>query len=122
VLSLTRYQWTVLFAAWLAGASTCSTRSCSTTSRRIASRHCSTSKSAARSQGSDPVLDRPADSLLLLGWAAGGILFGMVADRIGRTRTLMLTMLLYALAPQRAHGPNIWCSHPSASWRRWHRR
>ena len=35
-------------------------------------------------------------SVLLLGWAAGGIVFGMVADRIGRTRTLMLTMLLYA--------------------------
>jgi MFS family permease len=28
---------------------------------------------------------------------AGGILFGQIADRIGRTRTLLLTMLLYAL-------------------------
>ena len=34
-------------------------------------------------------------SLLLLGWAVGGVLFGRLADRIGRTRTLMLTMLLY---------------------------
>ena len=36
-------------------------------------------------------------SVLLLGWAAGGVLFGKIADRFGRTRTLLLTMLLYAL-------------------------
>lgn len=36
-------------------------------------------------------------SVFLIGWAAGGVLFGMVADRIGRTRTLMLTMILYAV-------------------------
>ena len=48
-------------------------------------------------------------SMLLLGWAAGGILFGQVADRIGRTRTLMLTMLLYALGTAAcAAAPNIW--------------
>jgi MFS family permease len=36
-------------------------------------------------------------SVLLLGWALGGVAFGYVCDRIGRLRTLMLTMLLYAL-------------------------
>ncbi len=36
-------------------------------------------------------------SLLLIGWAAGGIIFGRVCDRIGRTRTLLLTMAMYAL-------------------------
>jgi len=36
-------------------------------------------------------------SLLLVGWAAGGILFGRICDAIGRTRTLMLTMLAYAV-------------------------
>jgi len=36
-------------------------------------------------------------SLLLAGWALGGILFGVVADRYGRTRTLMFTMVLYSL-------------------------
>src|SRR5204862_327606 len=48
-------------------------------------------------------------SILLLGWAVGGIVFGQVADRIGRTRTLMLTMLLYALGTAAcAAAPNIW--------------
>src|SRR5207245_3245072 len=36
-------------------------------------------------------------SVLLVGWAIGGIMFGRVCDRIGRTRTLLLTMLMYAI-------------------------
>jgi MFS family permease len=34
-------------------------------------------------------------SLFLVGWAAGGILFGRVADSLGRARTMLLTMVLY---------------------------
>lgn len=36
-------------------------------------------------------------SLLLVSWAAGGVLFGWVADRIGRKRALFATIALYAL-------------------------
>ena len=36
-------------------------------------------------------------SVLLIGWAIGGILFGRICDRIGRTRTLLLTMAMYAI-------------------------
>jgi MFS family permease len=36
-------------------------------------------------------------SLLLVSWAAGGVVFGWVADRIGRKRTLFVTIALYAL-------------------------
>lgn len=36
-------------------------------------------------------------SLLLVGWAIGGIVFGKLTDKLGRTRTLLLTMLTYAL-------------------------
>jgi MFS family permease len=35
-------------------------------------------------------------ALLLVGWAIGGVIFGHVADRIGRARALMLTIALYA--------------------------
>jgi len=31
----------------------------------------------------------------LLGWSLGGLLFGILADRWGRTRTLVLTVLIY---------------------------
>ena len=36
-------------------------------------------------------------AILLLGWAAGGVLFGWMADRYGRRNALMLTILVYAL-------------------------
>jgi MFS family permease len=35
-------------------------------------------------------------SILLVGWAAGGVLFGWIADRIGRKRALFATIALYA--------------------------
>src|SRR5262245_52893922 len=38
------------------------------------------------------------NSLFLIGWGAGGILFGRLTDRLGRTRTLLITMLVYAVA------------------------
>ncbi|HET9768951.1 MAG TPA: MFS transporter, partial [Thermoanaerobaculia bacterium] len=48
-------------------------------------------------------------SLLLVGWAIGGIVFGRLTDRIGRTRTLMLTMTIYAFGTAAcAVAPNIW--------------
>jgi len=48
-------------------------------------------------------------SLLLVGWAVGGIVFGKVADRIGRTKTLLITMLMYAFGTAAcAFAPNIW--------------
>lgn len=33
----------------------------------------------------------------LLGGALGGVMFGMLSDRIGRTRTMMLTIVMYSL-------------------------
>lgn len=48
-------------------------------------------------------------SVLLLGWAAGGVLFGKIGDRIGRTKTLLITMVLYAVGTAAcAAAPNIW--------------
>lgn len=36
-------------------------------------------------------------AVFLVGWAVGGILFGIVADRFGRARALVITILVYAL-------------------------
>ncbi|HVK13826.1 MAG TPA: MFS transporter [Gemmataceae bacterium] len=38
-----------------------------------------------------------ATAIFLIGWAVGGIGFGMMGDRLGRVRTLMLTILMYSV-------------------------
>ena len=35
--------------------------------------------------------------LKIFGWGLGGVLFGVAADRIGRSRTLVITILIYAV-------------------------
>jgi MFS family permease len=48
-------------------------------------------------------------SILLIGWAAGGVLFGWVADRIGRKRALFATITMYAAGTALcALATNIW--------------
>jgi MFS family permease len=95
---MNRYQWTVLFAAWLGWGFDVFdgllfnyvAPNCIPTLLHLPIGSPAASAAYFRWTG---ILT----SILLLGWAAGGILFGQVADRVGRTRTLMMTMLLYAL-------------------------
>lgn len=35
-------------------------------------------------------------AIFIFGWATGGFLFGIVGDKLGRTRAMMITILLYA--------------------------
>jgi MFS family permease len=107
---ISRYQWTVLFAAWLGWgfdvfdgllfnyvAPNCIP----------ALLHLPVGSPEARIQTLH--WTGILTSLLLLGWAAGGVLFGTICDRIGRLRTLMLTMLLYAIGTAAcACATNLW--------------
>ncbi|MBZ5562999.1 MAG: MFS transporter [Acidobacteriia bacterium] len=36
-------------------------------------------------------------SIFMLGWAVGGVVFGVLADYLGRARTLVITILIYAV-------------------------
>jgi MFS family permease len=48
----------------------------------------------------DSIVDRYAGystSILLIGWAVGGIAFGIMGDRIGRARTMVFTILSYSV-------------------------
>ncbi len=38
-----------------------------------------------------------ATAIFILGWATGGFVFGMVGDKLGRTRTMMITVGMYAV-------------------------
>lgn len=50
--------------------------------------------------GTDPSMVKKfggyATSIFVAGWATGGLIFGAVGDRIGRARTLTLTVLIYS--------------------------
>lgn len=38
-----------------------------------------------------------ATSLFIAGWASGGLFFGVLGDRIGRARTMVITILMYSI-------------------------
>jgi MFS family permease len=38
-----------------------------------------------------------ATMIFMIGWATGGLFFGVLGDRIGRARTMLLTILVYSL-------------------------
>ena len=38
-----------------------------------------------------------ATSIFLMGWATGGLVFGVLGDRIGRARTMIWTILIYSV-------------------------
>jgi MFS family permease len=50
-----------------------------------------------------------ATSIFLIGWATGGILFGILGDKIGRVKTMTLTILAYsAFTGLSAYSKGIW--------------
>jgi MFS family permease len=110
MLRLTRYQWLVLLAAWLGWGFDVFDGLLFNYVSPIC---------VPNLLGLDPhdPATKPAvvfwtgtlTSLLLVGWGLGGILFGKLTDRIGRTRTLLFTMFTYALATALcALAPNIY--------------
>ena len=38
-----------------------------------------------------------ATMIFMIGWASGGVIFGILGDRIGRVKTMIVTILLYSL-------------------------
>lgn len=110
MLSLTRYQWTVLVAAWLGwGFDVFDSFLFNYVAPNCVPTLLGLEIGSPEAKQATMFWAGALTSVLLLGWAAGGVLFGMVADRIGRTRTLMFTMLLYAIGTAAcAFAPNIW--------------
>ncbi len=47
-------------------------------------------------------------SIFLIGWAIGGITFGILADRFGRTRVLIATIIIYAVFTGAAAFAQTW--------------
>ncbi|MBL8798278.1 MAG: MFS transporter [Planctomycetia bacterium] len=48
----------------------------------------------------DPLVDQYgayATSIFIMGWAMGGLVFGILGDKIGRAKVMMMTILLYSI-------------------------
>ncbi len=110
MLGLNRYQWTVLFAAWLGwGFDVFDSLLFNYVAPNCVPTLLGLPIGSPEARAATLYWTGLLTSLLLLGWALGGVLFGHVCDRIGRLRTLMLTMLLYALGTAAcAFATNIW--------------
>lgn len=109
-MGLSGYQWAVLFAAWIGwGFDVFDGLLFNYVSRYCVPDLLHLHGSPAQIAKLSLLWTGTATSILLVGWGLGGLLFGRVADRIGRSRTLLLTILLYgigtaacALAPSMA--------------------
>jgi MFS family permease len=110
LLDMNGYQWTVLFAAWLGwGFDVFDGLLFNYVAPNCVPTLLGLTIGSPEAKKATLLWGGILTSILLLGWAAGGILFGQIADRIGRTRTLLLTMLLYALGTATCSvAPNIW--------------
>jgi MFS family permease len=96
-LGLTGYQWTVLFAAWLGwGFDVFDGLLFNFVSTNAVPVLLHLTPGTKETLQATLRWTAYATSILLAGWGIGGLLFGRIADRIGRSKTLLLTMLLYA--------------------------
>lgn len=110
LLDMTGYQWLVLFAAWLGwGFDVFDSLLFNYVAPNCVPTLLGLTLGSPEAKSATLQWNGIMSSILLLGWAAGGILFGRVCDRIGRSKTLMLTMVLYAVGTALcAIAPNIW--------------
>jgi MFS family permease len=95
---VSRYQWLVLFVAWLGWVFDAMDATIYALVLHPAL-HELLGPGAGGEAGSE-LIGRYGGiifSVFLVGWAVGGVLFGVVADRFGRTRTLVVTILVYAV-------------------------
>jgi MFS family permease len=98
MIKLSRYQWTVFFAAWLGwGFDIFDGLLFNFVAPNAIPTLLGLPIGGPEAKQALPYWTGILNSLLLLGWAAGGVIFGPICDRFGRKRVLMLTMLLYAL-------------------------
>ncbi len=107
---MTGYQWTVLFAAWLGwGFDVFDGLLFNYVAPNCVPTLLNIPLGTPEAKSATLTWTGILTSLLLIGWGAGGIIFGRVADRIGRTKTLLLTMAMYSLGTALcAIAPNMW--------------
>ncbi|MBX3235594.1 MAG: MFS transporter [Nitrospiraceae bacterium] len=96
---ITRYQWLVLFVAWLGWVFDAMDATIYAIVLHPALHDLLHNGSGDGAASAEQIgwYGGIIFSIFLIGWAIGGICFGLIADRFGRTKTLIATILIYAL-------------------------
>ena len=94
---VTRYQWLVLFVAWLGWVFDAMDATIYAIVLHPALHELLKSSSGPPTNELIGWYGGIIFSIFLVGWAIGGIVFGILADRFGRTKVLIATIVTYAL-------------------------
>ena len=96
---ITRYQWLVLFVAWLGWVFDAMDATIYAIVLHPALHDLLGNVSPNGTVAPDQIgwYGGIIFSIFLIGWAIGGICFGIAADHFGRTKTLIATILMYAV-------------------------
>ncbi len=89
---LSSYHWLVLIVATMAWAFDCLSQQIFNLTRKPAM------DDLADSPRRGGLLSPLSTTALLVGWATGGIIFGILGDRIGRAKTLTIMILCYSVS------------------------
>src|SRR5678816_3797963 len=97
-LDMNGYQWLVLFAAWLGwGFDIFDGLLFNYVAPNCVPTLLGLQIGSAEAKAATLKYNGIVTSILLVGWAIGGIMFGRICDRIGQTKTLLVTMAMYAV-------------------------
>ena len=94
---VTRYQWLVLFVAWLGWVFDAMDATIYALVLHPALHELLPKSGIAATGDAIGWYGGIIFSVFLIGWALGGVLFGVLADRFGRTKVLIFTILIYAV-------------------------
>jgi MFS family permease len=94
---MTRYHWFVLIVAALGWLFDCLDQQLFNLARVPAMRELLATAAGPASPGDVAFAGGLATCLFMAGWATGGLIFGVIGDRLGRAKTMMITILIYSL-------------------------
>jgi MFS family permease len=90
---LSRYQWLVLTVAWLGWVFDIADSAIFALAKITMLTEI---MGAAAYAASGKAIEAQIQMLFLIGWSIGGLVFGVLADKWGRTRVLVITVLMYS--------------------------
>lgn len=94
---MTRYHWFVLMVAALGWLFDCLDQQLFTLARKPAMESLLVAADGTVDPKAVSFYGGLSTCIFMLGWATGGLIFGVIGDRLGRAKTMMITIIIYSL-------------------------